>query len=179
MSTQRITPKHSGRRNKTSTVPHKKNTLLRSSVRRQVANRAKPPKDPDLSILQRSTLQWMAWRESGDAGEGQREEGTEAASRLESRLSGGMLGHLSFEEGSACVLALIQQEAANAPGGKRDRWAFTQRYTICRVSLHVPIAKRVEVSVVLLRLRGDEGSLVFGQTARWGVTVVGSAVYIC
>lgn len=153
-------------------------TLLCLSMRRQVANRAKAPKDPELSILQQSTLQWMAWRESGDAGEGPRGDGTEAAARLESSLSGGMLGHLSSEEGSACVLALIQQEAASAPGGKRDRWAFTQNYTICRVSLHVPIAKRVEAPVVLLRLRGGEGCVAFGQTAGCEVTVVGCAAWV-
>ena len=90
---------------------------------RQVANTGKATKDTSLSTLQRSTLQWMAWRESEDTGGGQRREGTEAAARLESSLNGGMLGHLSSEEASACVLALIQQEAANAPGGKNDRWA--------------------------------------------------------
>lgn len=115
-----------------------------------MANRAKAPKDPGLSILQRSALQWMAWRETGDAGEGQRGEGTETAARLESSLSGGMLGHLSSEEASACVVALIQQEAANAPGGKGDRWAFTQHCTICRISLHVPIANHVGMSGILL-----------------------------
>lgn len=109
-----------------------------------MANRALAQKEPGLSTLQRSTLQWMAWRESGDAGGGQGGEGMEAAARLERKLSGGMLGHLSSEEASACVLALVQEEAANIPPGNGDRWAFTQRYTIQTLSGDAPIVKRVE-----------------------------------
>ena len=108
-----------------------------------MANRAKAPRDASLSTIQQSTLEWMAWRESANSGGGQREEGTGAAGSLESALNGGMLGHLSSEEASACVVALIQQEAANTPAGKSNRWAFTQRgtvYIIARTtdSLHYP-----------------------------------------
>lgn len=91
----------------------------------QVVNKAKAPDDASLSALQRSTLQWMAWRENGCAEEGEGEQGggaaaTAAATSINT-LRGGILGHLSSEEASACVLSLVRDQSLSPPGGKADR----------------------------------------------------------
>ncbi|CAM9914668.1 unnamed protein product, partial [Laminaria digitata] len=124
-----------------------------------VANRALAQKEPDLSTLQRSTLQWMAWRESGDAGGGQGGEGMEAAARLERKLSGGMLGHLSSEEASACVLALVQEEAANIPPGNDDRAGRLQAGTGLPHGVNLVIAPTKDAAEVWSNKLGAGGNL--------------------
>ncbi|CAM9419889.1 unnamed protein product, partial [Hapterophycus canaliculatus] len=84
-----------------------------------------------LTTLQRSTLRWMVWRERGEDDEG-RVEGpgrgsaslaaatasfsSEASSNSEggadTDVKGGVLGHLSSEEASTCVYALVKGGAA-------------------------------------------------------------------
>lgn len=86
----------------------------------QVANTSRAPTGASLSTVQSSTLQWMAWRENGGADEGER-RGRSGATKLEETVRGGVLGHLSSEEASTCVLALIQQETLNAAEGRVDR----------------------------------------------------------
>lgn len=89
---------------------------------KQVANITGTSKDNSLTTVQWSTLQWMAWRESGEAGGSEREEGSPEVSRLANVVRGGMLGHLSSPDASTCVLALIQKETANAAEGRVERW---------------------------------------------------------
>ncbi|CAM9397937.1 unnamed protein product [Ectocarpus sp. 4 AP-2014] len=80
----------------------------------QVANLAnKAWEGLTLSTLQESTLQWMLWRERG-------EKGGRSAAAAEASVSddddnddaidikGGLLGHLSSEEASACLHALVR-----------------------------------------------------------------------
>lgn len=96
----------------------------------------KEPQGLNLSTLQRSTLQWMLWREgSEDEEEGGRSVAAAAATAAtvsfssddtaEVDMKGGVLGHLSSEEASRCVYALLHENAAlggdGAAGGKADR----------------------------------------------------------
>lgn len=103
----------------------------------QVANIAKKePKGLSLSNLQRSTLQWMFWREGSEEAEGARgaeRSGRSAAAATASsdsdnvagvNVKGGVLGHLRPEEASMCVHALVHGGVASdlgAAGGKSDR----------------------------------------------------------
>lgn len=103
----------------------------------QVANIVKKgPKGLSLSTLQRSTLQWMIWRESSNEAEGARGEGRSdrpaaaAAASSDSNnaagvnVKGGVLGHLRPEEASMCVHALVHGGVASdggAAGGRADR----------------------------------------------------------
>lgn len=84
-----------------------------------------------LSTLQRSTLQWMLWRERSDEekeGRGGAPGGGSAslAAAIDSfvsdnssnsgagtRVRGGVLGHLSAEEASSCVHALVKGGVAS------------------------------------------------------------------
>lgn len=80
----------------------------------------KEPQDLDLSTLQRSTLQWMLWREGSDEG-GEGGASVAAAASFSSddtavaevNVKGGVLGHLSSEEASECVHALLHGNAAS------------------------------------------------------------------
>lgn len=94
------------------------------------------PQGLSLSALQRSTLQWMLWREDGEEGgqgQGGRTSRTAAAALFSDDddaaadvdVRGGVLGHLSAEEASTCVHALVHGLATpdddDAAGKKADR----------------------------------------------------------
>ncbi|CAM9968784.1 unnamed protein product [Ectocarpus sp. 12 AP-2014] len=79
----------------------------------QVANLANKAREGlTLSTLQESTLQWMLWRERGEKG-GRSAAAAEASVSDDddddaTDIKGGLLGHLSSEEASACLHALVR-----------------------------------------------------------------------
>ncbi len=93
------------------------------------------PQGLSLSTLQRSTLQWMLWREGGEeGGQGGRtgrtaaatsfsDDDTAAAAAAAVDVKGGVLGHLSAEDASTCVHALVHGQTASedSTGKKADR----------------------------------------------------------
>ncbi|CAM9473398.1 unnamed protein product, partial [Scytosiphon promiscuus] len=100
------------------------------------------PEGVSLSTLQRSTLQWMAWRErseeqeeergGGALGEGSENlaaatasfsSGDSSNAGADTDVKGGVLGHLSSEEASVCVHALLKGGVASDD----DRGATTDR----------------------------------------------------
>lgn len=105
----------------------------------QVANIVKKePRDSSLSTLERSTLQWMLWREGSEEGVGEGGGGVGASGRSTAaaaaspssdnaagvNVKGGVLGHLRPEEASTCVHALVHGGVASddgAAGGRADR----------------------------------------------------------
>lgn len=98
----------------------------------------KERQDSSLSTLQRSTLQWMLWREGSEDGQGAGREGEgrsaaaaaavsfssdDSSETLGVDIKGGVLGHLSSEEAWGCVHALLLEKSAcdGAAGEKADR----------------------------------------------------------
>lgn len=103
--------------------------MLRCAAPKQVANLANKAREGlTLSTLQSSTLQWMLWRERG-------EKGGRSATAAEASVSddhdgdeaidikGGLLGHLSSKEASACLHALVQADVTLSNGDGRGRKA--------------------------------------------------------
>eukprot|EP00752_Nemacystus_decipiens_P001361 g1350.t1 len=101
----------------------------------QVAHVAKKdPQNSGLSALQRSTLQWMLWREGREEGKGEGRDGgtsvaaavsfcSDDAETLDVNVKGGVLGHLSSEEAWRCVHSLLHGQSAldDAAGENSDR----------------------------------------------------------
>lgn len=90
-----------------------KTILLRCAAPKQVANLANKAREGlTLSTLQESTLQWMLWRERGE--KGGRSAAAAGASVSDDDhddaidIKGGLLGHLSSEDASACLHALVR-----------------------------------------------------------------------
>lgn len=90
----------------------------------------KEPQASHLSTLERSTLQWMLWREGSEEGGGGGTGRSVAVAAsfssddtVQVNVKGGVLGHLSSEEASKCVHALLHGKAAldGAAGEKDDR----------------------------------------------------------
>lgn len=61
----------------------------------------------------------MVWREIEGRGGGEPREGSARGSELKNMVRGGVLGHLTSEEASACVLALIREEAPKEEKAER------------------------------------------------------------
>lgn len=93
--------------------------------------------DPILSAVQRSTLEWMLWRETGSSGGGRieasaglsrtsesstvTEHGLQSGALGDVVVTGGMLGHLPCEEANECLMALIQGETVGTPSERLGR----------------------------------------------------------
>ncbi|CAM9709888.1 unnamed protein product, partial [Ectocarpus fasciculatus] len=100
----------------------------------QVANLASKAREGStLSTLQRSTLQWMLWREQGEEGERSAAAAEVSASDDDDDdddaidIKGGLLGHLSSEEASACLHALVRAGVCSIDGDGSGRKAGRAR----------------------------------------------------